>query len=106
MIEEWYIEEIVPRPKWMKKCYSKSFLTPEEAISMLNEMERVIGMNFFNSLVQYYQEKQNRIDKINARKEKLSEEGIQRQKEIKKERKQLIKKKMLNSITTIHCSKK
>jgi len=93
MIEDWYIEEIVPRPKWMKNCYSKSFLTPEEAISMLNEMERVIGMNYFNSLKQFYQEKQNRIDEINARKERLEEEEIQRQKEIKEERKQLIKKR-------------
>src|SRR5699024_8861814 len=91
MIEDWYIEEIVPRPKWMKKCYRKSFLTPEEAISMLSEMERLIGMNYFNSLEQYYLEKQNRIDKINARKERLSEEEIQRQKEIKKKKK--IKKK-------------
>src|SRR5699024_3993845 len=93
MIEDWYIEEIVPRPKWMKKSYRKSFLTPEEAISMLSEMERLIGMNYFNSLEQYYLEKQNRIDKINARKERLSEEEIQRQKEIKKEKKQLIMKK-------------
>src|SRR5690625_4005380 len=77
----------------MKKCYRKSFLTPEEAISMLSEMERLIGMNYFNSLEQYYLEKQNRIDKINARKERLSEEEIQRQKEIKKEKKQLIMKK-------------
>src|SRR5690625_1776650 len=85
MIEDWYIEEIVPRPKWMKNCYSKSFLTPEEAISMLNEMERVIGMNYFNSLKQFYKEKQNSINEIYARIEKIEEDKKNKQKKSKYE---------------------
>src|SRR5690625_4005381 len=60
---------------------------------MIHKIERIIGMNYINSIEQYYQEKQNRKDKFNARKERLTEEEIQRQKEIKKEKKQLIMKK-------------
>lgn len=93
MIEDWYIEEIIPKPKWMKNCYAKSFLTPEEAINILNEMEHLIGMDYFNSLEEFYQEKQDRINEINERNKRLEKDEIERQKAIKEERKQLVKKR-------------
>lgn len=45
LIKEWYIEEKIPKPNWMKNCYDKSFLKPEEAIKILKEMEKILGMS-------------------------------------------------------------
>lgn len=57
LIEEWYLDERIPNPEWMKKCYTKSFLEPQKAFDLIKEMQKVIGESYFNALVDYYDEK-------------------------------------------------
>lgn len=38
-IEEWYIEKKIPTLTWMKNCYEKAFLTPEEAVNLLKTIQ-------------------------------------------------------------------
>lgn len=56
-IEEWYLNERMPNPEWMKKCYMKSFLEPQKAFDLVKEMQEVIGESYFNTLVDYYDKK-------------------------------------------------
>ncbi|WP_281864002.1 hypothetical protein [Planomicrobium okeanokoites] len=64
LIEEWYLDERVPKPEWMKKCYMKSFLEPQKTFELVKEMQEVIGESYFNALDDYYDEKKKREVKI------------------------------------------
>lgn len=64
LIEEWYLDERIPNPEWMKKCYIKSFLEPQKAFDLVKEMQKVLGESYFNALVDYYDEKKKREEKI------------------------------------------
>lgn len=73
-IEEWYLDERMPNPEWMKKCYMKSFLEPQKAFELVKEMQKVIGESYFNALVDYYDEKKKAKENIS----KWEERRIQR----------------------------
>ncbi|WP_269052149.1 hypothetical protein [Sporosarcina sp. G11-34] len=62
-IEEWYLDKIIPNPEWMKNCYHKSFLIPEEAVSILKKMQKTLGESYYNTPFDYYEAKQIDIDK-------------------------------------------
>jgi len=97
IIEEWYIEEKIPSPKWMKNCYDKSFLNPEESVHILKKMQKTIGMSYFTTPCEFHEEKQRRIEeyeeRIEARKRKWEEEGKKRAIEAKEKEIRRIKKK-------------
>lgn len=76
LIEEWYLDEKIPNPEWMKKCYIKSFLEPQKAFDMVKEMQKVIGESYFNDLVDYYAEKEKREEKIRQWQEQLIQRRI------------------------------
>lgn len=59
MIEEWFIDKKIPEPNWMKFCYNKAFVTPDEAIELLEAMQKTLGLNYFSTLLEYkeYQKK-------------------------------------------------
>lgn len=62
MIEEWYIDESIPRPEWMKSCYHKSYLKPNEAVDILRGMENLLGKNYFDMPFDYHESKRKRIE--------------------------------------------
>lgn len=74
-IEEWYLDETIPNLEWKKKCYTKSFLAPQKAFDLLKEMQKAIGESYFNTLVDYYEEKK----KIEEKKNEWQEQFKQRQ---------------------------
>ncbi|MCM3612694.1 hypothetical protein M4S82_15720 [Planococcus sp. MERTA32b] len=74
LIEEWYLDERIPNPEWMKKCLMKSFLAPQKAFDLVQEMQKVIGESYFNTLVEYYDEKK----KIEENRNKWQEQFKQR----------------------------
>lgn len=79
MIEEWYFDKIIPDPEWMKNCYNKSFLVPQEAFDILKEMQKVLGKSYYNNILDYYEEKK--------RKEEVRKKRVQeREQELKDER--------------------
>lgn len=82
IIEGWYIEEEIPSPKWMRNCYHKSFLKPEEAVNILQEMQKILGMSYFSTPYEYHNEKQKEI----AIERKDEEEAKEREKQIIKEK--------------------
>ncbi|MFV9906154.1 hypothetical protein [Rickettsia conorii] len=57
MIEEWYVDKIIPNQEWRKNCYNKSFLDPQEAFDVLKEMQKILGKNYYNTILDYYEEK-------------------------------------------------
>lgn len=75
LIEEWYLDEIIPNPEWMKKCYNKSFLEPQKAFNLLREMQKILGNSYFNTLVDYYEAKK-----------KIEENGGKWQEQLKQNR--------------------
>ena len=93
IIEDWYIEEEIPSPKWMRNCYHKSFLKPEEAVKILKEMQKILGMSYFSTPNEFHNEKQKVIDEIKARERKWEEEAKQWAKEAKEREKQIIREK-------------
>ncbi len=56
IIEDWYLNKATPKPEWMKNCYNKSFLDIQEAFNILKEMQNMLGINYFNTLLDYYEE--------------------------------------------------
>lgn len=93
IIEEWYIEEKIPSPQWMKTCYDKSFLTPEELVHILKEMQKTTGMSYFSTPYEFHEKKRRTIEEVKARKRKREEEDKKRAKEAKEEEIRRIKKK-------------
>lgn len=96
MIEEWYLDKRIPKPEWMKKCYNKSFLIPEEAVNILKKMQNKIGESYYDTPFDYYEEKQRKIEELKEWKktrEKAREKEYREQAEKDKEREKQIKKK-------------
>ncbi|KRG15603.1 hypothetical protein ACA30_05795 [Virgibacillus soli] len=93
IIEDWYIEEKIPSRKWMKNCYDKSLLTPEEAIYVLKEMQKTLGMIYFSTPYEFHEEKRRRIEEFEARKRKWEEEAERRAIEAKEEEIRITEKK-------------
>lgn len=52
MIEEWFIDEKIPSPKWMVNCYNKAFLTPEDAKKILVDIFNLIDIDYLAKLEQ------------------------------------------------------
>lgn len=76
LIEEWYLDEIIPNPEWMKKCYNKSFLDPQKSFELLKEMEKILGKSYFNTLVDYYEAKKKIEEKERKIREQLKQNRI------------------------------
>lgn len=75
-IEEWYLDETIPNLEWKKKCYTKSFLAPQKAFDLLKEMQKAIGESYFNTLVDYYEEKKKIEEKRNEWQEQFKQRQI------------------------------
>ncbi|WP_244856787.1 hypothetical protein [Oceanobacillus sp. J11TS1] len=93
IIEEWYIEKKIPYPQWMKTCYDKSFLTPEESVHILKEMQKTLGMSYFSTPYEFHEKKRRTIEEVKATKRKWEEEDKKRTIEAKEEEIRMIKKK-------------
>lgn len=52
IVEEWYINEYIPKPNWMKNCYNKAFLTPENAESILVDILNLINVDYLERIKQ------------------------------------------------------
>lgn len=69
LIELWYLDEIIPKPKWMKNCYNKSFLNPQNAFYILKDMQKVLGKDYYKNISDYYEEiKKRKKEKIQFKK--------------------------------------
>ncbi len=97
IIEEWYIEKVIPNPEWMRNCYNKSFLNPEGAVNILKEMQKTLGKSYYSTLSDYYEAKQKTVEELKARRGPRVKDEIELAEEYKawKEasEKQIIKKK-------------
>ncbi|GEK33080.1 hypothetical protein [Kurthia sibirica] len=92
ILEEWYIEEQIPQPNWMKLCYTKAFLTPEETVSIIKGMENLLGNSYYDTRCAYFEAKQKRLDDEKERKLKIKQEREAYTKEYaEKQRKQFEK---------------
>ncbi|HLQ97568.1 MAG TPA: hypothetical protein VK135_02640 [Candidatus Dormibacteraeota bacterium] len=69
LIEEWYLEGVIPKPEWMKRCYDQSFLEPRQAFKLMKTMQEMLGQNYYNSLEGYYESQKKDDEKLNKRKE-------------------------------------
>lgn len=67
MIEVWYLEEIMPKPEWMKICYHKSFLNPEETVDILRKMQEKIGESYYNTPFDYHEGKGDMLKEVEER---------------------------------------
>lgn len=76
LIEEWYLDERKPNPDWMKRCYLKSFLKPQQAFELVKEMQRVLGESYFNTLEDYFNEKKKREEQLQQWKEQRKQRRI------------------------------
>ncbi len=76
IIEEWYLDEVKPNPEWMKKCYIKSFLTPQKAFNLLREMQKILEENYFNTLNDYYNEKRKKEEDRKKLEEQIKQRKI------------------------------
>lgn len=77
LIEEWYLDESIPNPEWMKKCYMKSFLEPPKAFDLVKEMQKVLGESYFNTLLDYLDEKKKGEEKIRQWQEQRKQRRIE-----------------------------
>lgn len=93
IIEEWYIEEKLPRPQWMRKCYNKAFLHPEEAVNILQEMQRTLGMSYFSSPNEFHEDKKRKIEEYKAIQKRREEEEKELAKRAKEKEEQMLKEK-------------
>lgn len=98
MIVEWYLDEIIPRPEWMKNCYHKSFLNPEETVNILKKMEEKIGNSYYNTPFDYHEAKRKKTEELKEqRKERMKawEKAEREWAEREKEREKQIQKKRI-----------
>lgn len=71
MIEEWYLDEEIPGREWMKRCYNKAFLEPQKAFNLLKAMQQMIGLDYHDTLEDYYESKRKDLEKVLIVKEKM-----------------------------------
>lgn len=43
MVNEWYLDEIDPKPEWMKICKNKSYLNPNHINILLEKIDIIIN---------------------------------------------------------------
>lgn len=89
LMEEWYLDERIPNPEWMKKCYMKSFLEPQKAFHVLKEMQKVLGEIYFDRLVDYYDEIKKRKEKVLQWQEQREQRRLEERTRWKENAKQL-----------------
>lgn len=77
LIEEWYLDESIPNLEWMKKCYMKSFLEPQKAFDLVKEMQKVLGESYFNTLLDYLNDKKKGEEKIRQWQEQRKQRRIE-----------------------------
>ena len=98
IIEEWYLDKMIPKREWMKKCYDKSFLTPEQTVNILMNMQKTIGKGYYNTPFDYYEAKQKKREELKelkkARKRAMEKEDIEQAKKNKEREKQIQKKRI------------
>lgn len=98
MIEEWYIEEKMPKPLWMQNCYHKAFLFPEQAVCIIKEMESTLGFSYISTPQEYFERRKEQHEQIIKQREenrkKLEEEEKKNAKE-REEREELEYRKKL-----------
>ena len=101
IIEEWYIDKKIPKPEWMKNCYHKSFLIPEESVNILKKMQKTLGESYYNTPFDYYEAKQEDIEKEIEEYKKWNErqaarliEYVERAEKNKEREKQIQKKRI------------
>lgn len=85
MIIDWYIEERIPRPKWMRNCYEKSFLTPEKAINIVRKMENIIGNDYYNNPDEYHEAKKKNLEKLEEQRRIREEQEKLREVQLREE---------------------
>lgn len=95
MMFDWYISEIVPEPKWQKRCYNKSYLTPKHAFEILKELylliveipvdDKIIDIRTKMNIDIFKQLEiveditcSNNLDEFNERRRKREEERVKR----------------------------
>lgn len=76
LMEEWYLDERKPNPDWMKQCYMKSFLKPQQALELIKEMQRVLGESYFDALEDYFDERKKREEQLQQWKEQRKQRRI------------------------------
>jgi len=98
MIIEWYVEETLPKPQWMQKCFKKSFLTPDEAVAIIKEMEEKIGRTtHYHDAESYFEDirrKEQEADELRREMEErqriedelLRKKAVEKAKQLKKEK--------------------
>ncbi|MDE0581456.1 hypothetical protein ON064_00130 [Planococcus sp. A6] len=100
LMEEWYLDERKPNPDWMKRCYLKSFLKPQQAFELVKEMQRVLVESYFNSLEDYFEEKKKREEQIQQWQEQRKQRRIDESARWIEVAKQLHHKSLRNDIVT------
>ncbi|QZN89751.1 hypothetical protein K5X77_10150 (plasmid) [Vagococcus lutrae] len=78
MVYDWYINQKIPKPEWMKNCYYKAYLTPDDTKIILDYIDLYLSETAF------YQERLVYL-------EQLKKEKISRQLEFEKQEKDLRK---------------
>lgn len=78
MVYDWYIKQKIPKPEWMKNCYYKAYLTPDDTKIILDYIDLYLSETAF------YQERLVYL-------EQLKKEMISRQLEFEKREKDLRK---------------
>jgi len=114
MIEEWYLQEILPKPSWMLKCYHRAYMAPEDAFEILKATNEVLsdeknltlyflhtlsyldryGQAFPDTLDDYYKMVRERKEVEELRKQYDTKEETKR---LKKKELMLIKAKNIDS---------
>lgn len=104
MIEDWYLNKKIPEREWMKNCYNKSFLEPQEAFNIIQEMQKKIGESYYISLLDYNREKEKEEEERIKRLQELKQARIDEKSELIKYAKTLHSKSSRESIVSISYS--
>jgi|SRR5690625_3823144 len=104
MIEDWYLNKSIPNPGWMKNCYNKSFLDPQDAFNILKEMQRALGESYFDNLLDYYEEVKKKEEERIRKLKELKQARIDKREELIRDAKQLHSKSPRITIVSISYS--
>lgn len=78
MIEEWYIDEYIPKPEWMKACRQRAYLSDVEIILIVKAMEEALGRTYHDTPFDFHEARRRR-------KEEFKEEMAERRRKADKE---------------------
>lgn len=104
MIEDWYLNKLIPNPEWMKNCYNKSFLHPQDAFNILQEMQRALGEGYFDKLLDYYEEVKKKEEERMRKLKELKQTHIDKREKLIRDAKQLNSKIPRSTIVSISYS--